>query len=57
MGNCSGLFANCTDAEGDHIRKIDHESMKMAVKANQEAKLAGEEMVKNVHANALPWDQ
>ena len=44
MGNCSGLFANCTgetDANSKAVRKIDTDKMKQALAANEADRAAG----------------
>ena len=48
MGNCSGLFADCTGQGNDQaVRKIDENSMKAALAANKEAQLHGNAIVAN----------
>lgn len=57
MGNCSGLFANCTDAEGEQaVRKIDQERMQQAMAMNKSQNQAGADLMKmnTFHAQALP---
>ena len=47
MGNCSGLFANCTDAEGEQaVRKIDQERMQQAMAMNKSQNQAGADLMK-----------
>lgn len=44
MGNCSGLFANCTgqDSETQNaVRKIDKNDMAAALEANEKERLQG----------------
>lgn len=47
MGNCSGLFANCTGEAGDQnaVRRIDQDKMAMALAANREAAAQGRDMM------------
>ena len=51
MGNCSGLFANCTDAEGDNVRRIDQDKMQAALAANKRLNEQGMDMMKGMNAN------
>ena len=43
MGNCSGLFANCTgeDAAQNAVRRIDASKMSDAIRANELDRVAG----------------
>ena len=43
MGNCSGLFANCTGEETQNaVRRIDAENMRAALRANELDKAMGQ---------------
>ena len=54
MGNCSGLFANCTDGDNDNVRRIDQEKMQAALAANRQQNAAGMDMMKSAHVGHLP---
>jgi len=45
MGNCSGLFANCTgenETSQNAVRRIDADRMAQALKANEQDRVYGQ---------------
>ena len=47
MGNCSGLFTNCTgdaDTSQNAVRRIDADRMAQALKANEMANVNGQQL-------------
>ena len=49
MGNCSGLFANCSgeDAAPNAVRKIDTDALAAAIRRNNQEQLDGVAMCGN----------
>ena len=45
MGNCSGLFANCNGEDPQAVRRVDGDKMAMAMQANQQAYMDGQQMM------------
>ena len=44
MGNCSGIFGNCTgegDAQQNAVKRVDSQHMAQALKANEAARMTG----------------